>query len=50
MTAPSIVDPTEFLHEQLSQASPDMPRQMLTAFVNALMSADADDDVRCCLG
>ncbi|MBW0089087.1 IS256 family transposase [Pseudonocardia sp. KRD-184] len=42
MTAPSIIDPTEFLHEQLSQASPDLLRQMLTTFINTLMSADAD--------
>jgi putative transposase len=34
--------PTEFLHEQLSQASPDLLRQMLTTFINTLMSADAD--------
>ncbi|MGW3949367.1 IS256 family transposase [Micrococcus luteus] len=42
MTAPSIIDPSEFLHEQLSQASPDLLRQMLTTFVNTLLSADAD--------
>ena len=42
MTAPSIIDPTEFLHEQLSQASTDLLRQMLTTFINPLMSADAD--------
>ena len=42
MTAPSSIDPTEFLHEQLSQASPDLLRQMLTTFINTLMSADAD--------
>ena len=42
MTAPSIIDPTEFLHEQLSQASPDLLRQMLTTFINTLMSAEAD--------
>jgi len=30
MTAPSIVDLAEFLNEQLSQASPDLLRQMLT--------------------
>jgi transposase-like protein len=34
--------PTQFLHEQLSQASPDLLRQMLTTFINTLMSADAD--------
>ena len=42
MTAPSSIDPTEFLHEQLSQASPDLLRQMLTTFMNTLMSAEAD--------
>lgn len=42
MTAPSIIDPTEFLHEQMSQASPDLLRQMLTTFINTLMSTDAD--------
>ncbi|GJF06453.1 hypothetical protein PSD17_54000 [Pseudonocardia sp. D17] len=42
MTAPSSIDPTHFLHEQLSQASPDLLRQMLTTFINTLMSADAD--------
>jgi putative transposase len=30
MTAPSSIDPTRFLHEQLGQASPDLLRQMLT--------------------
>src|SRR3954449_13504623 len=34
--------PTAFLHEQLAQASPDLLRQMLTTFINALMSAEAD--------
>jgi hypothetical protein len=42
MTAPSSLDPTAFLHEQLAQASPDLLRQMLTAFINTLMSAEAD--------
>ncbi len=42
MTAPSVIDPAEFLNEQLSQASPDLLRQMLTTFINTLMSADAD--------
>jgi putative transposase len=42
MTAPSSIDPTRFLHEQLAQASPDLLRQMLTTFINTLMSADAD--------
>jgi putative transposase len=42
MTAPSSIDPADFLHEHLSQASPDLMRQMLTTFINALLSADAD--------
>src|SRR3954470_14860134 len=41
MTAPSSIDPTAFLHEQ-PQASPDLLRQMLTTFINTLMSAEAD--------
>jgi transposase-like protein len=42
MTAPSSIDPARFLHEQLESASPDLLRQMLTVFIDALMSADAD--------
>ncbi len=42
MTAPSSIDPANFLHEQLAQASPDLMRQMLTTFINTLMSAEAD--------
>jgi transposase-like protein len=42
MTAPSGIDPAHFLHEQLTQASPDLLRQMLTTFINTLMSAEAD--------
>ncbi len=45
MTAvPSInqFDPVRFLDEQLSQASPDLMRDLLTTFVNALLSAQAD--------
>ena len=42
MTAPSSIDPTRFLHEQLGSASPDLLRQMLTTFINMLMSAEAD--------
>lgn len=38
MTAPSSIDPARFLHEQLSQASPDLLRSMLTTFMNTLMS------------
>ena len=42
MTAPSSIDPARFLHDQLASASPDLLRQMLTTFVNTLMSAEAD--------
>ena len=42
MTAPSSIDPAFFLHEQLEQASPDLLRQMLSTFINTLMSAEAD--------
>ena len=42
MTAPSSIDPARFLHDQLSSASPDLLRQMLATFINALMSAEAD--------
>jgi transposase-like protein len=42
MTAPSSIDPAHFLHEQLAQASPDLLRQMLTTFIDTLMSAEAD--------
>ena len=42
MTAPSSIDPARFLHDQIASASPDLLRSMLTTFVNALMSAEAD--------
>src|SRR5271154_5085468 len=42
MAAPSSIDPARFLHGQLSAASPDLLRSMLTTFINALMSAEAD--------
>jgi hypothetical protein len=41
-TAPSSIDPARFLHEHLTSASPDLLRQMLTTFINTLMSAEAD--------
>src|SRR3954462_909198 len=37
-----MVDPARFLHEHLEQASPDLLRSMLTTFIDALMSAEAD--------
>jgi putative transposase len=42
MTAAPSIDPVRFLHEELAQASPDLMRHMLTSFVNALLSAQAD--------
>jgi transposase-like protein len=42
MTASSIIDPEQFLHEQLAQASPDLMRELLETFINALLSAQAD--------
>ena len=42
MTAPSSIDPAQFLHEHLSAASPDLLRSLLTTFINTLMSAEVD--------
>ena len=42
MTAVPSIDPAQFLNEQLSQASTDLMRDLLTTFVNALLSAQAD--------
>ena len=42
MTASSSIDPAEFLHEHLAQASPDLLRQLMEGFINTLLSADAD--------
>ena len=42
MTANTSIDPAEFLHDQLATASPDLLRDMLSTFVQALMSAEAD--------
>ena len=42
MTAPKSVDPAGFLREQLESASPDLLRQMVKTFADALMSAEAD--------
>lgn len=42
MTATPSIDLSGWMTEQLSQASPDLLRSMLQAFVEALMSADAD--------
>jgi len=40
--SPHDIDPARFLQEHLSQASPDLLREMLTTFINTLLSADAD--------
>jgi putative transposase len=40
--AASSIDPARFLHEHLAQASPDLLRELLTTFIDALMSAEAD--------
>ena len=42
MTAARSINPEQFLHEQLAQASPDLMREMLATFINALLSAQAD--------
>jgi putative transposase len=42
MTVAPSIDPARFLHEHLEQASPDLLRDMLTTFINTLLSADAD--------
>jgi putative transposase len=42
MTAPHIVDPAGVLSEALSDASPDLMRQLLQTMINILLSADAD--------
>ena len=42
MTANTSIDPAVFLHEQLAQASPDLMRELLSTFINALLSAPAD--------
>ena len=42
MTAPHIVDPARLLGEALTEASPDLMRQLLQTMINALLSADAD--------
>src|SRR5215212_11288673 len=42
MTAPSSIDPARVLHDHLAQASPDLMRELLGTFIDALLSADAD--------
>ena len=42
MTARPSIDPAEFLHEHLAQASPDLMRELMEGFVNTLLSTEAD--------
>jgi transposase-like protein len=42
MTAGPSIDPARLLEEQLAQASPDLLRELLTTFIDTLMSAEAD--------
>jgi putative transposase len=42
MTANPSIDPVRFLHDQLAAASPDLLRDLLTTFINALMGAEVD--------
>ena len=39
--APHDIDPQEFLHEHLAQASPDLLAELMQMFVNALLSGQA---------
>jgi hypothetical protein len=41
MTAKTSIDPSLFLHEQLAQASPDLMRELLGTFINALLMLDS---------
>ena len=43
MTAPHIVDPEGLLSQALTEASPDLMRDLLQTMINALLSADADN-------
>jgi putative transposase len=42
MAAKPSIDPAQFLHEQLASASPDLLRSLLSTFIEAVMSAEAD--------
>ena len=42
MTVTPSIDPARLLEEQLTQASPDLLRELLATFINTLMSAEAD--------
>lgn len=42
MAAPHMMDPAQLLEQQLADASPDLLRQMVATFANAMLSAQAD--------
>ena len=42
MAAPDSVDPVQLLEQHLASASPDLLREMIATFANAMMSAHAD--------
>jgi putative transposase len=42
MTAPHMIDPARMLGQALTDASPDLMRQLLGTVINSLLSADAD--------
>ncbi len=42
MTAGPSIEPARFLHEHLSNAGPDLLRELLATFIDALMGAEAD--------
>ena len=42
MAAHPSIDPARFLHEHLTEASPDLLRSLLTTMIDTLMSAEAD--------
>jgi transposase-like protein len=42
MAAPESIDPTGWLDDQLAEASPDLLRNMVKTFAEAVMSAEAD--------
>lgn len=50
MTAPHIVDPARVLGNLLTEASPDMMRQLLQNMINALLSASNDQNLWMVLG
>ena len=41
MTAGSSIDPAEFLHGHLAQASPGLLRELMQGFINTLLSGTA---------